>query len=134
MRFWIENITLPRLMELCDGMSEDEEAALIPAARRSDPLIAGLCDSGLLCILGFIPQSILSDEAYLWMCSTPLVNEHKMIFGRWALRLIEAAWERYPRLVGHCQRDSVGWLIRLGAKFGPPEVLVPFTLEKSTCL
>jgi hypothetical protein len=130
MQFWIENITIPRMLELCHGMSEDEEAAMVPAARRADPLIAGLCDHGLLCILGFVPESILSDAAYLWMCSTPLVNEHKMIFGRWAKRMIAAAHDRYPRLYGHCQKDSVGWLIRLGAEFGQAEMLVPFMLEK----
>lgn len=130
MRFWIENITLPRMMELCRGMDTDEEAALVPAARRADPLIAGLCDDGLLCILGFTAESVLSDEAYLWMCSTPLVHSHKIIFGRWAKRVISAAHERYPRLYGHCKKDSVGWLIRLGAKFGEADTLVPFILEK----
>lgn len=131
MRFWIENITIPRLMELCRGMSPDEEEALLPAAHRSDPLIAGMCDGGLLCILGFVPATVLSDEAYLWMCSTPLVGSHKVVFARWARRMIEVAWVRYPRLHGHCAKDSVGWLVHLGAKFGEAEALVPFILEKS---
>jgi hypothetical protein len=133
MQFWIENITIPRMIELCAGMSSDEEVELIPAAQCSDPLIAGLCNGGLLCILGFIPQSTLSDEAYVWMCSTPLVNKHKTIFGRWAFRMLAAAWQRYPRLVGLCEKDTVGWLIHLGAKFGPADGLVPFILEKSSC-
>lgn len=133
MNFWVENITVERMLELCHGMDADEEAALVPRARRADPLIAGVCDRGLLCILGFEAESILSDAAYLWMCSTPLVNSHKIIFARWARRMIVAAWERYPRLYGHCQKDSVGWLIHLGAKFGEADGLVPFILEKSSC-
>lgn len=128
----IENITISRMLELCREATEDELEELVSAARTSDPLIAGFDGDELLCIVGFNPGSLLSDEAYVWMCSTHAVAKHRIVFGRWVKRMIEVAWHRYPRLIGHCEGRFVGWLRHLGAQFGPVENgLVSFIIEKS---
>lgn len=126
----IENISVARALELCDGLDQEDMATMEASCRRSDPLLAGFDNSTLLCILGFIPATILADEAYLWMCSTPAVAERRIMFGRWAKRMIAVAHERYPRIVGHCHKDSVGWLRHLGARFGQVDALVEFVIER----
>lgn len=126
----IVNLSVPQALELCVGLDPDDLETMASSCRRSDPLLAGFDSDTLLCILGFIPATILSDEAYLWMCSTPAVAGRKIMFGRWAKRMIVGALERYPRIIGHCQKDSVGWLRHLGAKFGTTDFLVEFVIEK----
>lgn len=126
----LENISVPRMLELCHEAEPEELAILVDVAKRSDPLLAGFSGGTLLCVLGFVPKTIISDEAYIWMCTTPEVREHKVLFGRWAKRLITSAHERYPRLVGHCSKDSVGWLRHLGARFGAVGELVEFEIVR----
>jgi hypothetical protein len=128
----IEHLTIPRLLEVCHGMDIEEEAELLPAAQRSDPLLGGFWDDQLLCVVGFVPATILSDSAYLWMCSTPLVNEHKLIFGRWCKWMAGNALTRFQVVRGHCDRHSVGWLRHLGARLEPPDQFgIPFFFERA---
>jgi hypothetical protein len=93
-----------------------ELADITRAAGVSDPILRGDYNGNLLVVLGFIPPTILSDDAYLWMYSSPVVRQYPMVVGRWGYRVIEAAFHRYPRIVGHCNRNSAHWLRRLGAE------------------
>ena len=91
---------------------------MVEWAKKSDPLLAGMWGEDLVCLVGFIPPTMLSDTAYVWMHSTDLALEHPIALGRFARRFIKAALERYPRLVGDCLNEtSKRWLESLGAKF-----------------
>lgn len=94
--------------------ADDERKETINFGSRSDPLFVGMYGNQVICFVGFIPASLLSDVAYLWMYSTPAVVDHKVMVGRFGRRLIKAARERYPRICGHCS-DSRLWLESLGA-------------------
>lgn len=84
-------------------------------AKFADPLYAGLWDSKLVCLVGLIPQTLLSDRAYIWLHDTPLAQEHKLLVGRYAKRLI-SHWRQIYRLEGHCLTpQSWRWLKSLGA-------------------
>lgn len=91
-----------------------ELTEMINFSSRSDPLFVGMYGNQVICFVGFMPATFLSDVAYLWMYSTPAVADHKVMVGRFGRRLIAAARERYPIIVGHCF-DSQDWLFSLGA-------------------
>lgn len=92
------------------------DAITIRFANESSPLLVGWYDRELACVLGFIPPTLLSDTAYLWCNTFQAANDHPVLFGLWARRLIPYALKRYPLLVGHCNETSMRWLTSLGAK------------------
>jgi hypothetical protein len=104
----------------------DVGEVVLAYAQASDPLFAGLYADRLLCFVGFVPATILSDSAYLWMHSTDDVARHKVTVGRFARRLVAAALGRYPKLVGHCV--DTRWLASLGATFEPDGAAIRFRI------
>lgn len=99
-------------------------------ARDSRPLFSGTMDGTLLCLVGLIPPTFLSEIVYLWCWSSPEVVHHKVMFGRHARRLMHELRGLYPKIVGHCAEDnSVAWLRSLGAEFNEPQGhLIPFEI------
>ena len=63
----------------------------------------GKIDGETACIWGLIPPSILSEQAYLWLFTTELVESHKFMFVRWSQRFLEVMHKDYPVIVGHCE-------------------------------
>jgi hypothetical protein len=107
----------------------DSLTDILRAGGLSDPIFRGDYRGHLLCVLGFIPPTILSSDAYLWMYSAPAVRLFPYVVGRWGWRVIDAAFHRYPCIVGHCNRDSAHWLRRLGAEVGYGPGGLVFKLE-----
>ena len=96
----------------------------------------GWVDEEVACIVGLICPTLLSEQAYLWLHCTPLVEQHKFLFVRYSQRWLETALEEYPVIVGHTlvsNTSGIRWLSRyLGAKFGEPEGLaVPFMIRRA---
>jgi hypothetical protein len=112
----------------------DELADIVRASGLSDPILRGDYDGHLLVVLGFIPPTILSDDTYLWMYSAPVVRQYPMVVGRWGYRVVAAAFHRYTRIVGHCNRDSAHWLRRMGAEVtvGPGGLVFKLEVENVT--
>ena len=99
---------------------ESEDADLLHRllGRYTDPLvqICAATISAVLCIIGFIPRSFLSDEAYIWMQTMPAAKNHKLMVGRHAKAVVAKALAIYPKIIGHCfHPDSARWLRSLGA-------------------
>lgn len=92
----------------------------------------GSVEEKLICAWGLVPPTLLADEAYLWLFSTPSVSEHKFVFVRYSQRVIEEMLKIYPKIVGVTAinaKDSIRWLKWLGAKFGEPQdAYLPFTI------
>jgi len=95
---------------------------------------SGQVDDRVLCLWGLIPPTLLSDQAYLWMHTTPVAEEHQFLLVRRSQIEMKKMLELYPKIVGHCEvgaPQSIRWLKWLGAKFGTPEGdLVPFIIER----
>lgn len=107
-------------------VSEFQLVVLIPdmavemreAAKLSRHILVGRIGTEILCVVGFIPRSFISDEAYIWMHTTSAASSHKLIVGRHARAVVTRALEIYTKLIGHCLTGkSRRWLETLGAEF-----------------
>lgn len=100
----------------------------------SNEVWTGWVDDRLVCIWGLMPPTLISRQAYLWMYSTKVVNDHKFIFVRHSQRVIEKMLERYDTIVGHCivgANDSIRWVRWLGGIFDEPNgPFIPFRIER----
>lgn len=86
----------------------------------SSEMWTGYVDGNLICCWGLIPPTLLSNQAYLWMHSTPAIRDHQFLLVRHSQRIIEQVLKRYEIIVGDCQvgaKDSIRWLKWLGAEF-----------------
>ncbi len=104
------------LMEYHLDLSPKEREIMLQAARVSRPLYAGMFGESLLCFVGLIPPTLLSDNAYIWCYVTRDVARHRIAFARYAKRLIAELRQTYPVIYGHCfDETSCHWLESLGA-------------------
>lgn len=98
-------------------------------------LWAGFVDNECVCVVGLIPPTLLSDQAYLWLHTTPALKAHKFLFVRHSQRFIEAALELFPSIIGVTKPDNVKtirWLKWLGATFnGRGEAYLSFEIRKA---
>ncbi len=107
---------LKRLMEYHLDLGEAEREVMLQAARVSRPLFAGMYIDSLLCFVGLIPPTLMSDNAYIWCYVTREVAKHRVAFARHAKRLIAELRQTYPVIYGHCfDERSCAWLESLGA-------------------
>jgi len=80
---------------------------------------SGEVDGKIACVWGLIPPSVLSEQAYLWLLTTDLIEEHKFLFTRYSQRVVEMMLQAYPTIVGHIDQKevrAVQWLKWLGAE------------------
>lgn len=100
----------------------------------SDKVWAGLVNNEIACLWGLAPPTFLSDNAYLWLLTTDLIEDHKFLFIRYSQRYIEQMLEIYPRIVGHVETDNAQatrWIRWLGAEIGEPEKgFRPFVIRR----
>ena len=103
-----------QVVELIPAMPLDERGALVSAIKISTPLLVGM-DTEPRFLVGFIPLTMISEEAYLWMW--PKAMEQKTSFGRHSIDIIQRGLEAYTSLRGHCFTASARrWLQWLGAE------------------
>ena len=114
-------------------MPANERATIGHFMRNSIWTWIGKDDDEVLCYMGLIPPSLLSDQAYLWLRTTEAMQEHVFVFVRYSQRVISEMLQDFPLIVGHCEvsaTKSIRWLKWLGANFGDSEgPLVPFTIR-----
>lgn len=115
---------ISQLISTSTGLKLDpKEAGILEFCQSlSAEVWSGYVGEELICCWGLIPPTILSNQAYLWMHSTPAVREHQFLLVRHSQRVIEKVLERYDRIVGDClvgATDSIRWLKWLGAEFSP---------------
>lgn len=99
-------------------------------ARLSHPLLAGIYEDQVACVLGLVPSTLLADSAYLWLwIDLDVIDQHRVSFGRHAKRAIAGCLQLYHEIHGHCLEDhSIRWLRTLGAVFRDDGA---FTIRKS---
>lgn len=132
-------VTVQQMKELISSadvntISDDDWKWTLEFAERSEPLLAGMYDGELICIVGLIPHTTLSNTAYLWVHTTNAVKRHKTKFARYVRKWIRSDRIGYDYIRGHCfvddlsARDWVGWL---GAEFGEVNgPLISFTIRR----
>lgn len=86
------------------------------------------------CLWGLIPPTLLSDQAYLWLWTNELAEQHSFLLVRYSQRMIEEMLKEFPILVGHCHSEdprAQRWLKWLGAEFDFPQgKLIPFAIRR----
>lgn len=99
----------------------------------SSKIRMGCVDGKLLCIWGLIPPTLLSDQAYLWLHTTPEAEQHQFILVRRSQIEMTEMKAEFAQIIGHCEVDealSIRWLKWLGAQFGEPHgKLIPFVIR-----
>lgn len=115
-------------------LSETEQEVIKRHMTNSSRVWIGYEDSRILCYLGLIPPTLLSERAYLWLRITEHVHEHIFLLVRYSQRVIAEMLESYPIIVGHCEvanSKAQRWLTWLGAKFGEAQgPVIPFEIRK----
>lgn len=110
----IHQVTIAQLQFMLPGM----DAAMLDAARLSRQIIVGRMGDELLCVVGFIPVTFASGDAYIWMHTTEAAALHKLVLGRHARAVVTRSLTFYDKLIGHCLSGaSRRWLESLGAEF-----------------
>lgn len=111
-----------------------DKDALGRCLMRSDLTWIGKIDGEYACVWGLIPPSLMSDQAYLWLFSWPIIEDHKFLFIRHSQLVMQEMLGVYSRITGHASVDatrSIRWLKWLGAEFGEPVGrFVPFVIRK----
>lgn len=115
----------------CQEMSEADMAVLHNFVVASQNYI-GIIDGKVVCVYGLRPPTLLSNQAYLWLITTPELKGNEFLFIRHSQIAVQDALSEYRQILGHCivgADQSIRWLKFLGAKFGTPEgSLIPFTI------
>ena len=82
---------------------------------------------------GIVLPTLISDRAYLWLYTTPALDDHQFVFVRQSQIWIKETLKEFPLIVGHAfaaRTKSIRWLKWLGAKFLQPEGrLIPFEIR-----
>lgn len=118
-------------------LTEEETWAMEYCFDMSTSIWVGLIDERLACIWGLIPPTLMSDQAYLWLYTTDVIEEHQFILVRHSQLVMEEILKRYRSVCGHVivgkgDGKSIQWLRWLGAKFGKPEEKgVPFRITRN---
>src|SRR5689334_9960766 len=112
------------------GAGETLDTLLI----RSTVRHIGLVNGEVAAVWGLIPQSLLSNQAYLWLLTTDLAEAHKFLMVRYSQMFVEQALRHYEKIVGHCEAGNFGakrWVKWLGGEFGPGDgKKVPFQIKR----
>jgi hypothetical protein len=91
-------------------------------------------DDEVGCMWGLAPQTILSDQAYMWLITTDIAAEHKFLLVRYSQMFVERALLSYKIITGHVEAGNTSakrWLRWLGAEFGTSDgKLMTFAIRR----
>ena len=118
----------------CVKLSENDKKIFDRCLMLTSSLWVGLVEGKLICTWGLIPPTLMSDQAYLWLYTTPALKEHQFIFVRKSQIALEGMLKEYPLITGHASAENtqaIRWLKWLGATFSDPVgKFLPFTIRK----
>jgi hypothetical protein len=114
-------------------MSLEDVQTFFGVFRGTTQYLVGFADDDLVCIWGLAPPTLASDQAYLWLYTTPALKGHEFVFVRHSQRAVEEMLKTFSSIIGHCvvgADSSIRWLRWLGAEFGyPSKGLIPFVIR-----
>ena len=132
----IEKLSAVRAKQIVEGIefNQTDQKAMDFCLLMSTYMWAGFVDGKLACIWGVIPPSLMSVQAYLWLYTTNVIEEHQFLLVRHSQMVIKEILQEYPSIVGHATigaGKSLRWLKWLGARFGHPAgTLIPFRISR----
>lgn len=97
--------------------SVDPMTLIEDAIDRADQCWVGRVDGDIVCVWGIQGKTLLSDEVYLWLVTTDLVEKHQFKFLRYSQDFIKELSTRYRRVWGLVDAEydtSIRWLKWLG--------------------
>lgn len=114
-------ITRELILEMHGGILTDEDYANLDACTSMAAYLwIGYLGDKPVCAWGLVPPTYLADQAYLWLYTTPAVDEYKFQFVRHSQLVMEEMRALYPSIYGVTKANeyrSIRWLKWLGAKF-----------------
>lgn len=112
------------------------EATMDQLFIRSSVRHIGMVDGKVAAMWGLVPQSILSNQAYLWLLTTDLAEQHKFLLVRYSQMFVQQALTHYEKIVGHCEAGNFAakrWIRWLGGEFGAGDgKKVPFVIKRKS--
>lgn len=134
----IDRATTRQMIIDMKGGILDEKDQLALAACTHNASHTWLCtvDDRPVAAWGLVPPTILSDRAYLWLYSTPAVEDHKFLFIRRSQIVMEEMQRLYPTIYGVCEIGNdraIRWIRWLGTEFGIPGSIpgmIPFVIQR----
>ncbi|MGF6764066.1 hypothetical protein P3T24_004397 [Paraburkholderia sp. GAS33] len=133
------HVRAAEVREIMDAEGMTPVELLVRDMDRSVSAWSWIIDGDVACMFGVVADVLLSDVAYPWFLSTPLVDENAVAFARACRRHLPELLGVHAKLAGMVDARyelSVRWLQWLGAKVGSPEPwgiagaqFRPFTLE-----
>jgi hypothetical protein len=121
----LRELDQPKFARVADPAKE-----LVDMLGKSTRAFVGLIDGEVACLWGIHAKTLLADAAYLWMVTTPAVEEHPFVFVRHSQRMAQTILAEYSTIEGHVLVDnkvSAKWLKWLGAEI--EESSIEGTLE-----
>ena len=116
------------------SLTDTEKETFARCLAQTTALWMGKLDGRLICAWGLIPPTLLSDQAYLWLFTTPALAGHEFIFIRRSQIEVRAMLEEFPIIVGWTNvgwAQTIRWLRLLGAEFEEPlGTRLPFIIRK----
>lgn len=115
-------------------LTDDERDTFNACIMMSTDVWVGWVDEELVCIWGLCPPTLLSDQAYLWLYTTPKLEGNEFVFVRHSQIVMQQMLESYKVIIGHTAINatdrSKAWLRWLGAKLGEPrDGKIPFQIR-----
>ena len=116
------------------NLTDDDEATLRQCLRISAVSWIGSVDGKAACVWGLVPPTLMSDQAYVWLFTSEIVEAHQFLLVRYSQMMVEDMLKEFGTLVGHCKIGafrSMRWLRWLGAVFGKPTGKgIPFMIRR----
>lgn len=119
--------------EIVGTLDDNAQMIMADALSQSTRVWVGMDDGKVAAFWGIMLPTLISDRAYLWLYTTPALDNHKFVFVRQSQVWIKETLKEFPLIVGHAlagEDKSIRWLKWLGAKFLHPEgKLIPFEIR-----
>ena len=119
--------------EIVGTLDDNAQMIMADALSQSTRVWVGMDNGKIAAFWGIMLPTLISDRAYLWLYTTPALDNHKFVFVRQSQVWIKETLKEFPLIVGHAlagEDKSIRWLKWLGAKFLHPEGrLIPFEIR-----
>ncbi len=112
------------VLEISRRSGRDPYAVLVYSYRHSDEVYVGLVNSEIACVWGVAQESLLAENASIWLLSTPVMERAPVAIARRTRSELHKLLRRYRSLGNYVDSQyvrCVRWLRWLGFTLEAPE-------------
>ncbi len=117
------------------ALGDNEKKLLLEKMKASARVWVGLVDSEITCMFGIYASTTLNNEAYLWLLTNEIVDEHKFLFVRYSLKFIKELLKEFSTIKGHALISNIraiNWLLWLDFECIPiDDIVCSISLRRS---